>query len=581
MNRTPVGSRSWSRILAVGATAALLLLSACGGGGGSTAVATAPPPPTQGTISGSAIKGPVGGASITAYALTNGAMGSPIGTAATDAQGAFSMSVGTYAGPVLLQMVGGSYTDEATGSTMAMASGDVMTAVLPSMAAGSAITHVQLTPLTSMAQGMATHLAGGMTDANIATANTAVGTYFMVSDILHTMPMNPLVSGAGGSSTQDATNYGFALAAMSEYAQAQGMTTSSAIVTAMMNDAADGVMDGKSFGTAIPMGGMGMSAMMPTSAATTGLGAAMGAFITSSHNQSGVVTSTMQSLMTHLNGSSGQMIAGGATGSSGNNGTLSGTAFNGPMSHATVTAYAITSGMKGAQLASTTTDGAGAFSISVGNYAGPVMLQVSGGSYTDEATGTTMIPSAADVMTASMASIGPNANLTGIWITPLSSMAQSRAAGMAGHMTDANIAAANAAVGTYFIVADILMTAPMNPDVAGSGASATTDQRNSGMAIAAMSQTAKGLGMSVSADVVAAMASDASDGMMDGKAGATQIQMGGGMMGGGGMMQVNAGTSGLATAMTTFLASPANMSGLSATDMNALIQKLAAASGQL
>ena len=87
--------------------------------------------------------------------------------------------------------------------------------------------------------------------------------------------------------------------------------------------------------------------------------------------------------------------------------------------------------------------------------------------------------------------------------------------------------------------------------------------------------------MSVSADVVAAMASDASDGMMDGKAGATQIQMGGGMMGGGGMMQVNAGTSGLATAMTTFLASPANMSGLSATDMNALIQKLAAASGQL
>lgn len=43
---------------------------------------------------------------------------------------AFTMSMGDYAGPVMLQMNGGTYTDEATGAPMAMGPGDMMTAVL-------------------------------------------------------------------------------------------------------------------------------------------------------------------------------------------------------------------------------------------------------------------------------------------------------------------------------------------------------------------------------------------------------------------------------------------------------------------
>ncbi len=580
MNSPSARRARWSHVVVAGAITVLALLGGCGGGGGSTAIVTVPPPATQGTISGNAVKGPVNGATVTAYALTGGAVGSQIATTTTDAQGVFSMSVGAYTGPVMLQMAGGTYTDEATGATMSMASGDAMTAVVPTMAAGAALTHVQLTPLTSMAQSMAAHLAGGMTDTNISTANTAVGTYFIVSDILHTVPMNPLVSGAGGSASQDATNYGFALAAMSQYAHLQGMATSSAIVTAMMNDAADGIMDGKAFGAAIPMGGMGMSSMMSSTAATAELGAAMATFITSSRNQSGVVTASMQVLMTQLNGSTGQIMPGGATGTA-SNAMISGTAFNGPMSHATVTAYAVVGGMKGAQVASATTDATGNFSMSLGNYGGALMLQVSGGTYLDEATGTIMTPAATDVMTAAMASIGSGAQISGIWITPLSSMAQSRANTMSGRMSDANIAATKTAIGNYFMVTDVLRTAPLNPTVTGSSTVATTDQRNSGMAIAAMSQTAKGLGMSVSSAFVTAMMDDASDGMMDGKTGSAQISMGGGMMGSGGMMQVTAGTSGLATSMTTFIGSAVNMSGLSSGDMNALIQKLAASSGQI
>ncbi len=150
---------------------------------------------------------------------------------------AFSLAMGSYAGPVMLQMTGGTYMDEATGTTMPMMAGDVMTAVLPSMTAGQTLNGVQVTPLTAMAQTQAQHMSGGMTDANITAANSNVGKYFMVTDVLHNVPMNPLTSGSGNSATQDQINYGMALAAMSQYAQSQGMSSSSAMVTAMMNDA--------------------------------------------------------------------------------------------------------------------------------------------------------------------------------------------------------------------------------------------------------------------------------------------------------------------------------------------------------
>jgi hypothetical protein len=68
---------------------------------------------------------------------------------------------------------------------------------------------------------------------------------------------------------------------------------------------------------------------------------------------------------------------------------------------------------------------------------------------------------------------------------------------------------------------------------------------------------------------------------MDGKASGTPISMSMGGMMGPTMMQPSAGTSGLATAMSTFMGSSANLSGATATDMAPLIQKLNASNGQL
>ncbi len=565
------------------ACAALTVLALVGcGGGGSSSTSSA-----IGGIGGTGFKGPVSGAAVAAYSINNGSMGSQISSGTTDAQGNFNLSMGSYAGAVMLQLSGGTYTDEATGTAMAMASGDVMTAVLPSMAAGAMISGIQLTPLTSMAQAAAQHMTGGMTDANIATANTAVGGYFSVTDILHTTPMNPLVSGSGTGATQDMMNYGMTLAAMSQYAKAQGMNSSSAIVTAMMGDAADGTMDGKMSGASVMMGGMGgmggmgsgMGVAMPFDAGSAGLSAAMNAFIANlSQNKSGVTASTMLALMNKLSGSTGHiMAAGGPTAASV---SVSGSTFNGPVSMATVSAFAINNGVRGAQIASATTDGQGSFSMVFGSYSGPVMLQVNNGVYTDEATGLAATMGSADVMTAVLPSVAAGTAVSGIQMTPVTSLAQSMAVNMPGGMTDANITAANTAVGNYFMVGDILHTQPMNPLVPGSGTTATQSAMNYGMTLAAMSQYAKSVGMTAPSGIVTAMMKDAADGIMDGMGAGGQITMGGGMMSGG-MMQPSAGTTGLATSMADFMNSSLNRSGLTVADLAALMQQMRTSNGRM
>ena len=554
----------------------LSALAACGGsGGGGSGISAGTSAPSPGVISGTVTKGPMSNAAVVAYGINGGHIGAQIATATTDATGNFTMTVGSYAGPVMLQVSGGSYTDEATGTSMTMAPGDVMTAAMPTITVGTTNSGVQVTPVTAMAQAMANLIAGGMTDANIAAANIAMGNYFSVADILHTQPMNPLVTGSGTSASPDAQNYGMTLAAMSKYAQTQGMSSSSAMVTAMMTDAADGMMNGKADSAAVQMGGMAGGTMMPSTAGTSGLGAAMNAFMNSSQNKSGVTTAT---LMGKLNGASGQILGGVAPIVSV---TVSGTVFNGPISRATVMAFAMNSGAMGAQIASTATDSQGNFTLSLGRYTGPVMLQMSGGTYTDEATDTRMTMNATDVMSAVLPTVSLGASVTGVFVTPVTSMAQTLAMGMGGGMSDANIVAANKAMGDYFSVADILHTQPMNPLVTGSAASASQDARNYGMTLAAMSQYAKSINMAISSAMVTAMMSDAADGVMDGRHGASQVPMSMGGMMGSAMMAPTAGTSGLAAAMTSFMNSSANASGMTAADMAALVQKLTNSNGHI
>jgi hypothetical protein len=189
----------------------------------------------------------------------------------------------------------------------------VMTSCVPTVTAGSTTTGVQVTPLTSMAQSMAQYLPGGMTAANLVAANMAVGSYFMVGDILMTMPMDPAMAGSGTGADLNRKNYGMSIAGMSQYATTMGMTASSSgMVTAMMKDAADGTMNGMMGSTSISMAGMeggmmGGGTMMQANAGTAGLSTAMGTFIGSARNRSGVTASDMQALMNKLATSTGKI----------------------------------------------------------------------------------------------------------------------------------------------------------------------------------------------------------------------------------------------------------------------------------
>jgi hypothetical protein len=256
----------------------------------------------------------------------------------------------------------------------------------------------------------------------------------------------------------------------------------------------------------------------------------------------------------------------------------------GAMSSGTVTAYSVTNGTMGPQIGMSTVDATGNFSISFGAYAGTVMLQMTGGTFMDPANGTTMTMQSGDLMTSCVPSVTAGSTTTGVQVTPLTSMAQMMAQYMSGGMTATNAGAANTAVGNYFMAGDILMTSPMDPAMMGSASSATQGQRNHGMTIAAMSQYAKTIGMTMSSSgMVTAMMKDASDGTMNGMMGSASISMGGmggGMMGGT-MMQTNAGTTGLANAMTAYVGSSMNKSGATMTDIQALVNKLTTSTGMI
>lgn len=292
-----------SRIgLLIAMVAMLLFATACGGGGSSIDVGSG------GTgISGAVTKGPLANAIVNAYGIAGGQPGAQIGSTTTDANGNYTMSIGAYTGPVMLQVSGGSYKDEATGSVLSMAPGDVMAAVVPSVAPGATISGIQITPVTSMAQARAQQMAGGMTESNITAVNTAMGNYFSVSDILHVQPMNPLVPGSGSNASGDARNYGMTIAAMSQYAKSLNMANTSALVTSMMSDASDGMMDGKKGSSSISMtmGGMMGTSMMASTTGTSGLATAMTNFVMSPANMSGLTTTDVAPLVQKMSSSGG------------------------------------------------------------------------------------------------------------------------------------------------------------------------------------------------------------------------------------------------------------------------------------
>lgn len=193
------------------------LIAGCGGGGGSGTPAT-----TSSTIiSGVASKGLLSGSTVCAYAISGGNKGKAVGKCTTtDVKGNFSIDIGTYTGLVLFEATGGTYTDEATGTTVALTS--PLRSMLTNATGGA--TNVAITALTELAYQGADNSVGRLTSTNIQTSVTSIQTNFGVPDIVNTMPADALNVPTGATTAQKA--YALALATISQYQNGQPVGTS-------------------------------------------------------------------------------------------------------------------------------------------------------------------------------------------------------------------------------------------------------------------------------------------------------------------------------------------------------------------
>ncbi|PIX03575.1 MAG: hypothetical protein COZ77_11015, partial [Gallionellales bacterium CG_4_8_14_3_um_filter_54_18] len=225
-----------------------LALAGCGGGGGFNPLSGGGSGPL---VSGSVIKGPVSGATLTVYALnTDGTYGAVLGTGTTDATGNFSFSLTTpHTGPAALVATGGTYTSETTGATVSGA-GSSLCAMAIDLSAGA--TGLVITPLSDMVCARAAALAAGGTP--LPTAIADADTFVMSIYGLTGRPETLRPSFTAGAPCTDAGKLAMVLAALDKLRT--GLAGGSdALYTALSSDIADGTFDGLSGGAAVPLGG--------------------------------------------------------------------------------------------------------------------------------------------------------------------------------------------------------------------------------------------------------------------------------------------------------------------------------------
>lgn len=254
------------RILAI---ISLCILAACGGGGGGGGSTDTTPQGPSTIVSGVASKGIIAGGTVKVFALNNdGSKGAQLGQDTTKADGSYSVNLGSYTGPVTVEVFG-SYTDEATGQTKTIPASAPLRAAL-----GNASGNVTMavTPLTDLA----VRQAGTLTTQSIAAANALISDAFKV-DIVSTLPVAPTtVAFQASQTTQGQKDYALALAAVSQQMQTAGADLATVLAT----------LNG------------GISATGMNSQTATTLNTAVTNFIANANNQTGVTTISETSLQT-------------------------------------------------------------------------------------------------------------------------------------------------------------------------------------------------------------------------------------------------------------------------------------------
>ncbi len=226
------------------------LLAACGGGGSGGV----PPVRPASTVSGNAAAAEIQNGQVAVYALDSNGKGALLASTTTDAQGFYSLDLQIPSQPVLIEVRGGHYIEEASGIDVRIADGQVLRAVARYQS-GQPLS-LMVTPLTQLAAGLAQYRIVKGTDPATAvdSALSDVGKLFGIS-VGTVQPHNITNPTVTTSLLTAPYTYGFLLAALSSFTQqisqqnnvtVHTVYTSLSLAQVMYNDiVSDGVLNGR------------------------------------------------------------------------------------------------------------------------------------------------------------------------------------------------------------------------------------------------------------------------------------------------------------------------------------------------
>jgi len=263
MNRNSIQTiKSWKLLAAV---LAIALLTACGGGGGGgdeVAPPSAPPPSVGPTVTGSVTKGPVNGASVQFFDIDGrgNAVGVALASTTTDTNGAFSITLPSGTGTVLVVTGGGSFIDESDQEPnieakrqIQLSSNQGFTSILVEGASVVAInpyTHALVVRARFLSESAGGFLGLFTSAKDVLDAQAGF-------DVLSTIPANPTAPALDATVAQK--QYALLLGGLANAINKVSIQLGQSkptynVIVAVSVDFVDGTLDGRVFGEPISIG---------------------------------------------------------------------------------------------------------------------------------------------------------------------------------------------------------------------------------------------------------------------------------------------------------------------------------------
>jgi hypothetical protein len=220
-------------LMALSSLLLLTLIAACSSSNGSAPATT--------SVSGYLLAGPITGASLTVKDQTGTTVAGPITVNSADGSYTIAIPNSALSGPLVFQATGGTFPDEASGST-GVAAGTLSSYVpAGSIASGANIT---LDASSTIVQKL---VAGGM--AKVAADAAFAAAFGYTPDVT----VKPAFATISSASTSSQRLVGLRAAAFSQLTTDLGLSPAQQfeLIQALADDLSDGVLDGKKAGTPV------------------------------------------------------------------------------------------------------------------------------------------------------------------------------------------------------------------------------------------------------------------------------------------------------------------------------------------